>query len=52
MAKSPIPSRIAANIAVFDFTSSADEMRRLHALARPDGRVVVAAHAPVWDEAV
>jgi diketogulonate reductase-like aldo/keto reductase len=33
------PSRIAENFAVFDFALSDDEMRRIAALKRPDGRV-------------
>jgi 2,5-diketo-D-gluconate reductase B len=44
------PARIAENLDVFDFTLSDDEMRRIHALARPDGRIVnPKGRAPVWD---
>jgi diketogulonate reductase-like aldo/keto reductase len=49
--KSGKPERIAQNFQVFDFTLSNDEMRRLHALARPDGRMVRASWEPAWDEA-
>ena len=33
------PERIADNFGIFDFTLSDDEMRRISALKRPDGRV-------------
>jgi diketogulonate reductase-like aldo/keto reductase len=33
------PQRIADNFAVFDFVLTADEMRRIAALKRPDGRI-------------
>ena len=51
----PIPrssnrQRIAENLAVFDFTLSEDEMRRIAALKRPDGRIAdPAGRAPAWD---
>ena len=51
----PIPrssnrQRIAENLAVFDFTLSDDEMRRIAALKRPDGRIAnPAGRAPAWD---
>jgi diketogulonate reductase-like aldo/keto reductase len=51
----PIPrssnrQRIAENLAVFDFTLSDDEMGRIGALKRPDGRIAnPAGRAPVWD---
>jgi 2,5-diketo-D-gluconate reductase B len=42
--------RIAENINVFDFELDADDMRRIKALARPDGRTAnPAGRAPVWD---
>jgi 2,5-diketo-D-gluconate reductase B len=43
-------ARIAENIDVFDFELSNDEMRRISALKRPDGRTAnPAGRAPVWD---
>lgn len=51
----PIPrssnqQRIAENLAVFDFALSDDEMRRIAALKRPDGRIAnPAGRAPAWD---
>lgn len=48
--RSSNPGRQAENLAIFDFTLNADEMRRIHALARPDGRIAnPAGRAPVWD---
>ena len=51
----PIPrssnrQRIAENLAVFDFTLSEDEMGRIAALRRRDGRIAdPAGRAPAWD---
>jgi len=50
----PIPrtakaGHLAANLAVFDFDLSEDEMAEIAALKRPDGRVVNPPHAPKWD---
>lgn len=51
----PIPRssnrhRIAENLAVFDFSLSEDEMRRIAALKRRDGRIAdPAGRAPAWD---
>jgi diketogulonate reductase-like aldo/keto reductase len=42
---------IANNIDIFDFELSPDEMARISALARPDGRVVDPEFAPGWDRA-
>ena len=48
--RSSNPERIAQNLDVFNFALSADEMKRIHALARPDGRIAnPAGRAPVWD---
>ena len=50
MPRSSNPQRIAENIAVFDFTLSDDEMQRIAALARRDGRIAdPAGRAPAWD---
>jgi len=49
--KSVTPARIAENIAVFDFTLTDDEMRRISSLARPDGRMISPSFAPAWDRA-
>jgi 2,5-diketo-D-gluconate reductase B len=52
---SPIPrssnrQRIAENLAVFDFTLGDDEMARIAALNRRDGRIAnPAGRAPAWD---
>jgi diketogulonate reductase-like aldo/keto reductase len=51
----PIPrssnrQRIAENLAVFDFSLSEDEMHRIGALKRRDGRIAdPAGRAPAWD---
>lgn len=42
--------RIAENIDVFDFTLGADDMARIDALKRPNGRIAnPAGRAPAWD---
>ena len=52
---SPIPrsanaQRIADNLAVFDFALTDDEVARIDALKRPNGRIAnPAGRAPVWD---
>lgn len=38
-----------ANLAISEFELSADDMARVHALARPDGRVIDPPFAPEWD---
>jgi len=51
----PIPrssnhQRVADNFAVFDFTLSDEEMKRIDGLKRPDGRIAnPAGRAPAWD---
>jgi 2,5-diketo-D-gluconate reductase B len=51
----PIPrssnaKRMAENLDVFDFALGADEMARIAALKRPDGRIAdPAGRAPAWD---
>jgi 2,5-diketo-D-gluconate reductase B len=47
--RSSRPERIAENLDVFDFRLTADEMDRISALARPDGRVANPGFAPQWD---
>ncbi len=48
--RSSNPERIALNLDVFDFALTGDEMARIHALARPDGRIAnPAGRAPAWD---
>lgn len=48
--RSSNPERIAQNLDVFNFVLTADEMERIHALARPDGRIAnPAGRAPAWD---
>jgi 2,5-diketo-D-gluconate reductase B len=43
-------ARIAQNIDVFDFQLSEDDMQRIAALARPDGRIAnPVGRAPAWD---
>ncbi|QLP97689.1 MAG: aldo/keto reductase [Rhodoblastus sp.] len=48
--RSRSPAHVAANLHVFDFELSADEMGRLFALARKGGRMVDPETAPRWDE--
>jgi diketogulonate reductase-like aldo/keto reductase len=51
----PIPrssnaARMAENLNVFDFTLTEEEMQRIAALKRPDGRIAnPAGRAPAWD---
>jgi 2,5-diketo-D-gluconate reductase B len=48
--RSSSPQRIAENLQVFDFALSESDMQRMHALARPDGRIAnPKGRAPVWD---
>jgi 2,5-diketo-D-gluconate reductase B len=48
--RSSNPGRLAENLNVFDFTLNDDEMKKLHALARADGRIAdPAGRAPQWD---
>ncbi|MDI7923111.1 aldo/keto reductase [Ferirhizobium litorale] len=43
-------ARATENMAVFDFALSPDEVQAIHALAKPDGRIVdPQGLAPVWD---
>ena len=48
--RSSNPERTAQNLDVFNYTLTADEMKRIHALARPDSRIASpAGRAPAWD---
>jgi 2,5-diketo-D-gluconate reductase B len=48
--RSSNPARLAENIAVFDFSLSDEEMKRIDALKRPDGRIAnPAGRVPPWD---
>jgi diketogulonate reductase-like aldo/keto reductase len=48
--RSSNPQRIGENFAVFDFALNADEMARIAALKRRDGRIAdPAGRAPAWD---
>lgn len=49
--KSSNPDRQRENLDVFGFELSQADMAALHALARPDGRVVNLTIAPDWDAA-
>ena len=52
LSKTATETRAAENFAIFDFELSAGEMAAIHALARPDGRIVSPEGlAPVWDAA-
>jgi 2,5-diketo-D-gluconate reductase B len=48
--RSSNPARMAENLAVFDFALSDEEMTRIAALKRPNGRIAdPAGRAPAWD---
>ena len=48
--RSSNPAHMAESLRVFDFTLSEEEMHRIHALARPDGRIAnPKGRAPAWD---
>ena len=48
--RSSNPERIAQNLDVFNFELTDDEMKRIFALKRPDGRIAnPAGRAPAWD---
>lgn len=47
--RSSNPVHLAENFQVFDFTLDDGDMRRIGALARPDGRVANPAMGPAWD---
>ena len=48
--RSANPHHMAESLQVFDFTLTDEEMKRIHALARPDGRIAdPKGRAPLWD---
>lgn len=48
--RSANPAHMAESLAIFDFELSHEEMARIHALARSDGRIAdPAGRAPQWD---
>lgn len=49
--KSASEKHIRENFEIFDFELSADEMKQIAALARPDGRLVNPGFSPDWDVA-
>jgi 2,5-diketo-D-gluconate reductase B len=51
LSKTVSEERAKSNFQIFDFELSSSEMQALHALARPDGRIVNPRHlAPDWDQ--
>ena len=52
LSKTVSEDRALENAGIFDFALTQDEMAAIHALARPDGRIVSPEGlAPVWDKA-
>ncbi|WP_018633267.1 aldo/keto reductase [Neomegalonema perideroedes] len=52
LSKTAKAERLAENFALFDFALTKEEMDRIHALARPEGRIVSPPGlAPEWDAA-
>jgi diketogulonate reductase-like aldo/keto reductase len=52
LTKTASENRLAENLALFDFALTPGDMARIHALARPDGRIVSPdGLAPIWDRA-
>lgn len=49
--KSATPENIKANLDIFDFELSDEDMKKIHALAAPDGRLINPDFAPQWDKA-
>lgn len=49
--KSATEKNIKSNFEIFDFELSADEMNKISALAKADGRLVSPDFAPQWDQA-
>ncbi len=52
LTKTATQSRLTENFDIFDFVLSTEEMKSIHLLAKPDGRIVnPQGLAPVWDRA-
>ncbi len=49
--KAASEKNIRSNIDIFNFALDDSEMKALHGLAQPDGRLVKPAWSPVWDQA-
>lgn len=49
--KAATSAHIKSNFDIFDFTLTDEDMRAIHALARPDGRMIDPDFAPKWDKA-
>jgi len=49
--KAASEKHIRANFEIFDFELTNEEMKKIHSLAKPDGRLVNPAWAPQWDNA-
>lgn len=49
--KSATPDNIRKNLDIFDFELSDDDMRKIHAMAQADGRLINPDFAPKWDKA-
>jgi len=48
--RSSNPQHMAESLNVFDFSLTDEEMKRIHALKRPDGRIAnPVGRAPAWD---
>jgi 2,5-diketo-D-gluconate reductase B len=47
--KTATPARARSNLDIFSFELSAEEMARIFALARPDGRLIAPGWGPAWD---
>jgi diketogulonate reductase-like aldo/keto reductase len=49
--KSATPENIKANMAIFDFELSEEDMKKISSLASPNGRLINPEFAPKWDQA-
>ncbi|MNS63287.1 2,5-diketo-D-gluconic acid reductase B [compost metagenome] len=51
LSKTATESRLKENFDIFDFALTEEEMQAIHALAKPNGRIVSPGHlAPDWDD--